>query len=406
MSNDHLEVADVFRQYGSAYLDRYGDVVSPEQRRVINDIVNCRTAALGGEVKQCDSCGHTQVFFHSCRNRHCPKCQAAARAEWMESQARDLLPGVEYYHIVFTIAAKLANLALQNKAIFYAILFRAVSETLQIIARDPKHLGADIGFLAVLHTWSQRLDHHPHIHCVIPGGGVSPDGTRWISCRKDFFLPVRVLSALFQKKLLLYLNAAYERGELSFHGKLKDLSESKIWKSFLSSLYTCPWVVYAKPPFGGPEQVLKYLARYTHRVAISNQRLISLQDGKVTFRWKDRANGDTPRTMKLDAVEFIRRFLLHTLPSGFMRIRHYGFLSNRSRRDRLPLIRKLLPAIQKSPPAPIEITQDSPAGSDQAERSDRCPVCKQGHMHVIEEITPDPEFQYHPKSAPAPADTS
>jgi hypothetical protein len=406
MSVGHLEVADVFRQHGSAYLERYGNATSPDQRRVMKDIVNCRTAALGGEVKQCDTCGHTEVFFHSCRNRHCPKCQATAREKWLDDRARDLLAGVQYYHLVFTITAKLARVALQNKLVLYAILFRAASEALQTIARDPKHLGAEIGFLAVLHSWSQRLDHHPHLHCVIPGGGISLDGSRWVPCRKDFFLPVRVLSALFQKKFLCYLNAAYQRGELSFHGKVQDLAEPKKWKQFLSSLYQARWVVYAKPPFGGPQQVLKYLAGYTHRVAISNQRLVSLDDGKVTFRWKDRANGNQPRTLNVDAVEFIRKFLLHTLPSGFMRIRHYGFLSNRSRRDKLPLVRKLLSQTQESASAPVEVPEELLTDSVQAERSDRCPVCKQGRMRLVEEIKPDLNSHYDVTSTLIPADTT
>lgn len=406
MSDSQLEVADIFRQHGSTYLDRYGNITSPNQRRVMNDIVNCRTATLGGQVKQCDACGHTEVFFHSCRNRHCPKCQATARAQWLEARAQDLLAGVEYYHLVFTITAKLARVALQNKLVLYAILFRAASEALQTIARDPKHLGAEIGFLAVLHSWSQRLDHHPHLHFVIPGGGISQDGSRWVPCRKDFFLPVRVLSALFQKKFLSYLNAACQKGELSFRGKLEDLAEPQKWKRFLSSLYDSRWVVYAKPPFGGPQQVLKYLAGYTHRVAISNQRLVSLHDGKVTFRWKDRANGNKPRSLTLDAAEFIRRFLLHTLPQGFMRIRHYGFLSNRSRRDKLPLVRKLLSEIQQSTPARVEVPEELVTNSVQPERSDSCPVCKEGRMRLVEEIKPDLEYRDELTCTLLPADTS
>jgi hypothetical protein len=407
MSNAHLEVADIFRHHGSAYLEKYGNAISAEQRRVMNDILNCRTRALGGAVKECDRCGHKETFFHSCRNRHCPKCQAAARGEWLDARAHDLLSAVQYYHVVFTITAKLAPLALQNKSVLYALLFRAVSETLKAIAQDPKHLGAgQIGFLAVLHTWSQRLEHHPHLHCVIPGGGISLDGNRWIPCRKEFFLPVRILSALFQKKFLSYLNAAYQKGELSFYGKLKQLGDPKIWKCFLSSLYDVRWVVYAKPPFGGPEQVLKYLAGYTHRVAISNHRLISLQDGKVTFRWKDRAKGNEDRTLTLDAVEFLRRFLQHTLPSGFMRIRHYGFLSNRSRRDKLPLVRKLLADAQDQTPAPIEVPKELTTNSDQPERFDRCPVCKEGRMRLVEEIKPDLNSRYDLTSTVVPADTS
>ena len=389
MNTAQLEVADVFRQHGSAYLQKYGAATTSEQRRIMNAIASCRTAALGGQVKQCDTCGHTQVFFHSCRDRHCPKCQAAARGEWLDARAHDLLPGIEYYHVVFTILATLAPLTLQNKSVVYSLLFRAVSETLRAIAQDPTHLGAEIGFLAVLHTWSQRLDHHPHIHCVVPGGGLSLARDRWVPCRRKFFLPVRVLSALFKKKFLRYLDAAYRKGLLSLHGKLKDLGAPKEWKRFLSSLYRASWVVYAKKPFGGPELVLKYLARYTHRVAISNQRLISLHNGKVTFRWKDRANGNTDRTLTLEAVEFIRRFLLHTLPPGFMRIRHYGFLSNRSRHDKLPLIRKLLGQTEQTSAAPFEVPEELIADSVHPEKADRCPACKEGRMRVVEEITPD-----------------
>jgi len=407
MSNSQLEVADVFEAYGTAYLEANANATFAEQRRVMNDIVNCRTAALGGEVEQCDTCGHTEVLFHSCRNRHCPKCQAAARADWLDARAQDLLPGVEYYHVVFTVPDdKVADVALQNKRVVYRILFRAAAETLMTIARDPKHLGAEIGFLTVLHTWGQQLLHHPHVHCVVAGGGIAPDGERWISCRKNFFLPVRVLSRLFQKKFLAYLDGAYRSAKLSFRGKLDGLDDPEAWKRFLASLYDLDWVVYAKPPFGGPERVLKYLARYTHRVAISNQRLVSLDDGKVTFRWKDYAHGNAQRTMTLDAVEFIRRFLLHTLPVGFVRIRHYGFLANRKRRERLALCRKLLGNADDAMPAAVEVPEEPISDAADKEKSHRCPVCKEGRMLFVETLQPVPKRSGLPHTSVSRCDTT
>jgi hypothetical protein len=407
MSSSQLEVADVFEAYGTAYLEANANATSAEQRRVMNDIVNCRTAALGGEVEQCDTCGHTEVLFHSCRNRHCPKCQAAARADWLDARAQDLLPGVDYYHVVFTVPDdKVADVALQNKRVVYRILFRAAAETLLTIARDPKHLGAEIGFLAVLHTWGQQLLHHPHVHCVVAGGGIAPEGERWISCRKDFFLPVRVLSRLFQKKFLAYLDGAYRSAKLSFRGKLDGLDDPEAWKRFLASLYDLDWVVYAKPPFGGPERVLKYLARYTHRVAISNQRLVSLDDGKVTFRWKDYAHGNAQRTMTLDAVEFIRRFLLHTLPVGFVRIRHYGFLANRKRRERLALCRKLLGNADDAMPAAVVVPEELISDAAEKEKSHRCPICKEGRMHFVETLQPALKRSALPHTSMSPCDTT
>jgi len=390
-----LELADIVREYGSVYLARYGNAMPPEQRKALKDIVAYRTAAQGGHVKQCDQCGHMEVFYDSCRNparRRDPKCQAAARAEWMEARAADLLERVKYHHAVFTLPEQLGPVALQNKRVVYGLLFRAVAETLQTIAKDPKHLGAEIGFLAILHTWGQRLNHHAHIHCVIPGGGLSFDGQRWIPCRKNFFLPVRVLSALFRGKFLSYLKEAFQKGKLSFHGQLQSLADENNWKRFLRSLRQGDLVVYTKPPFGGVHQVLKYLARYTHRVAISNQRLLSLEDGKVRFRWKDYQNGHKQRTMTLDAVEFIRRFLLHVLPNGFMRIRYYGFLANRKRREKIALCRRLLGLGDKpsiSPPQPVQEGLDAPS---QLDDFTLCPVCKKGHMINVETIQPQPSW--------------
>ena len=393
-----LEVADIVRAYGGAYLARYGNVTFPEQRRVLRDIVDCRTAALGGHVKQCDQCGHIEVFYDSCRNRHCPKCQAAARAEWMEARAEDLLETVDYYHAVFTIPQQLGPLALQNKRVVYGLLFRAVAETLQTIAKDPKHLGAEIGFLAILHTWGQRLNHHPHIHCVIPGGGLSFDGQRWIPCRKTFFLPVRVLSALFQGKFLSYLTVAFHQGTLSFHGHLQSLADENNWRRFLRSLRQKDWVVYTQPPFGGAPQVLKYLARYTHRVAISNQRLVSLEEGKVRFSWKDYRKSRKPRTMTLDAVEFLRRFLLHVLPHGFMRIRYYGFLANRNRREKLALCRRLLGLAEHPTPCTPETPKSQGDEAVHTDPSPLCPLCKKGRMVEVETVYPQPK-----RSLPSPS---
>jgi len=393
MSGAQLEVADVFRLYGAAYLDTYGHRTSNEQRQVLRNIINCRTSALGGHVKKCDKCGHKEVYFNSCRDRHCPKCQAAARAEWLEARAQDLLPGVDYFHLVFTLPDRLNSVTIQNKRLIYTILFRAASEALITIAHDPKHLGAQIGFLSVLHTWSQRLQLHPHLHCVVPGGGISPDGKQWLSSRKDFFLPVRVLSSLFQKKFLYYLTQAFSKRELSLRGSAQRLTDAHNWKQFVGTLRKSKWVVYAKPPFDSADRVLKYLARYTHRVAITNQRLIGLDNSKVKFHWKDYANGNVQRTMSLDAVEFIRRFLLHTLPSRFMRIRHYGFLSNRNRNEKLALCRELLPH-QEIESNNVESSDATKSESQDYEDIDLCPACKEGRLRTVETIKPDQEMAW------------
>ena len=388
MNGHRPEVADVFVQYGSAYQQAYG--TSLEHRRILGALTSCRTAALGGHRKQCESCGHEVIAYNSCRNRHCPKCQAAARAQWLEARAADLLE-VPYFHVVFTLPHRIGPLALQNKRLLYGMLFRAVAETLGTIAGDPKHLGAHIGFLAVLHTWGQQLHHHPHIHCVVPGGGMARDGTHWVPCRKRFFLPVRVLSRLFRQKFLFALRAAFGRGALCFHGKLETLAETKNWNRLLRDLEAHDWVVYAKPPFGGPAQVLKYLARYTHRVAISNQRLVALENGKVTFRWTDYAQGNHPRTMTLEAGEFIRRFLLHSLPKGFQRIRQYGFLANRVRQQQLARCRELLGRaeedVARSDTEPVERTGSTGASTPEAPVPDRsCPACHKGRMIVVATI--------------------
>src|SRR5450631_4504332 len=303
-----LEVADIFRQAGSAYRQQHADALSRGQRCVMSAIERCRTAALGGHVEQCDNCGHQRIAFNSCRNRHCPKCQSLIRARWLEDRQADLLP-VEYFHVVFTMPEAIAAIAYQNKAVVYDILFHATAETLRTIAATPKHLGAEIGFIAILHTWGQNLQHHPHVHCVVPGGGLSADGERWVACRPGFFLSVRVLSRVYRGKFLALLRSAFDRGKLSFHGKQATLADPVVFQSRLSIATKTEWVVHAKPPFGGPEQVLKYLARYTHRAAISNRRLIRLEGDEVEFLWKDYADRSRRKTMTLKAVEFIRRFL-------------------------------------------------------------------------------------------------
>jgi hypothetical protein len=370
--NEHrLEVADVFRQHGQEFLNRWGDVLSPQQRRALRDIGACRTAALGTHVEQCDHCGHQEIAYQSCRNRHCPKCHSRTRDEWLRDRAEEILP-VPYCHVVFTLPHELAPLALQNPRVIYGILFRAVAESLLEMAADPKRLGARIGFLAVLHTWSQKLEAHPHIHCVVPAGGISLDGQRWISPRKKkFFLPVKPLGYLFRGKLLAFLEEAFAENRLEFHGQLRELAHPVRFQHLLSTLQDKEWVVYVKPPFGGPQQVLRYLARYTHRVAISNGRLLGLENGRVRFRWRDSQHGNQTKETSLDAVEFIRRFLLHILPSGFVKIRHFGFLSNRNRKTIIQRSRELLP------PSAMEAFVVEP-------HLPLCPVCKVGHLHVID----------------------
>src|SRR5271155_887376 len=379
------ELADIFRIHGPAYLAAFGDSLSAQQKRALRQISVCQTAVLGGRVEQCDHCGHRKIFYCSCRNRHCPKCRSAARAAWLERRGAELLP-VEYFHVVFPLPQPLAPLALQNQRVLYAILFRAASETLLQIGADPKHLGARLGFLAVLHTWGQNLQHHPHLHCVVPGGGIGPD--RWIACRRQFLFPVKVLSRLFRSKFLAYLKSAFHQGEIGFHGMLKPLGEQSNFIAWLKPMAQSEWVVYAKPPFGGPQQVLKYLARYTHRVAISNQRLVALHDGLVTFRWKDYAQGGEPAIMTLQATEFIRRFLLHVLPKGFVRVRHFGFLANRCRQQRLQLCRKLLDIETTTNPESSNPRDDSLTKKKEPKPLDRCPVCKVGCLRPGEILLP------------------
>jgi hypothetical protein len=342
MAAPTLELADIFRRYGPAY--RQTHKLALQQRRVMRAIETCRTPALGGSVEYCGHCHYTHIRYRSCRNRHCPKCQGEARARWVQQRAAELLP-VEYFHVVFTVPQPLAALIFHNKSALYPILFRAASKTLLTIGGDERHLGAEIGFFAVLHSWGQNLHFHPHLHCVATGGGLSPDGRRWIACRPGFFLPVRVLSRLFRRLFLTALEQAYAAGHLRFCSQLQSLVDRPAFAEFLRPLRQLEWVVYAKPPFGSPRQVIAYLGRYTHRVAISNQRLLALTpDGLVTFQWKDYRHPQRPKRMTLDAAEFIRRFLQHDLPSGFQRIRYYGLLANSHRNRKLTHCRAVLSA--------------------------------------------------------------
>jgi hypothetical protein len=378
-----LEVADIFRQYG--YDFQLTHPLLPEQRRVMRAIEQCRTAVLGGHVEQCDACGHQRIAYNSCRNRHCPKCQSLAKARWLQARLADLLP-VEYFHVVFTLPEQLSTVALQNKRVVYNLLFSAAAETLRTIAADPRHLGADIGFLAVLHTWDQTLRHHPHLHCVVPGGGLSVDGEGWRSCRSGFFLPVKVLARLFRRFFLEGLEHAYEKSKLSFHGACAFLAKPTAFNRLLKRVRAREWWVYAKPPFGGPAQVLAYLGRYTHRVAISNQRLLSLKHGEVTFSWRDNRHGQMRSTMTLSAEEFMRRFLLHVLPRGFQRIRQFGLLANRCRGE-LARCRQLLEASEQTVESMCQdyksLYQTVTGTSLQS-----CPACRTGTMKFCAPLVP------------------
>jgi hypothetical protein len=397
MTGQGLEVADVFRHFGPAFRDHHGAALSSARRRAMTAIETCRTAALGGHVERCDDCGHQRIAYNSCRNRNCPKCQGLARAQWLEDRRAELLD-VPHYHVVFTVPDEIAAIAFQNQIVVYEILFRAASETLHKIAADPKHLGAEIGFLAVLHTWGQNLMHHPHLHCLVPGGGIAPDGQRWIACRPGFFLPVRVLSRLFRGLFLHYLRKAF--AGLNFYGAHRHLQEPAAFDRHLAPLHAAEWVVYAKRPFAGPAQVLEYVGRYTHRVAISNNRLLSMDNGKVRFRWKDYRDGAGQKTMTLDGPEFIRRFLIHVLPDGFHRIRYYGFLGNCHRVRKLELCRALIGMAATSGDATATAVNYRHRFEALTGRSLHCcPHCNAGTMVVITCIAPTAP------GAPAP-DTS
>ena len=384
MSCPKLEVADIFRAHGPAYRHEHAEHLNLPQLKVMSAIEACRTAALGGHVEACTKCGHQHIAYNSCRNRHCPKCQGAASRNWMQARIEDLLP-VEYFHVVFTLPAQIAGIAHQNKAAVYGLLFKASAETLLTIAADPKHLGAQIGMTSVLHTWGSAMTHHPHAHVIVPGGGLSPDGTRWIACRPGFFLSVKVLSRLFRRLFLEGLARLHKAGKLAFFGDLSELADPDIFAAHLAPLRKADWVVYAKPPFGGPEAVLAYLSRYTHRVAISNHRLVSADAGTVAFRWKDYRikRGDRMKVMRLPTSEFIRRFLTHVLPSGFHRIRHAGFLANGIRRDRIEKIRCLI----DTEPRRVRTTgEEDPADAYQRDPCKTCLKCG-GAMIVIETFT-------------------
>lgn len=380
-----LEVADIFRHYGDAYRQARAGHLGRVERRVLSAVELCRTAELGGHSEVCTACGLIRCAYNSCRNRHCPKCQGLARAQWLAARQAELLP-VEYFHVVFTMPAPMAEIAFHNKAKVYNILFRAAAETLRTIAADPRHLGAEIGLVAVLHTWGQNLHHHPHVHCVVPGGGPSLDGGRWVSCRPGFFLPVRVLSRLFRRLFLQYLQTAFDKGMLRFSGNLAGLAQPVAFAKRLADARRCEWIVYAKPPFGGPEQVLAHLGRYTHRVAIANSRLVGLEEHRVSFRWKDYRHHDKPKIMSLDAFEFIRRFLLHALPDGFHRIRHFGFLANSHRQARIALCRKLLSVAPNSEPRPKTHDVGDTHGSTATLRT--CPCC--GGAMIVRDRLPSP----------------
>jgi hypothetical protein len=393
MTRPRHEVAEVIRSCRDAFLEQHGAGLTPVQHRVLDDLTACRTAALGGHVLGCTECGHQEISYNSCGNRHCPKCQGAAAARWLETQAADLLE-TPYFHVVFTLPGALGPIARHNPRAVYGLLMRAAAETLLEVAADPKHLGAEVGVLAVLHTWGQNLTLHPHVHCVVTGGGLSLDGSRWVAGHADFFLPVRVLSRVFRGKFLSGLRAAFRRGRLRFPGGLAPPDRSDRFDALLSEVVRTEWVVYAQAPFGGgAETVLKYLARYTHKAAISNHRLVDLADGRVAFRWKDYAHGGRPGIMTLDSVEFVRRFLMHVLPSGFVRVRHYGLLANRHRQEKLARCRELIgmAATPQADTAPTGADPVTPTVHETTVTPTRvCPRCGADRMVVVAEFPPMP----------------
>jgi hypothetical protein len=398
MSRPALEVADIFRDHGAAWRRANAGHVSLDQMKVMSAIERCRTVALGGHVARCEGCAYTVIAYNSCRNRHCPKCQGAAAREWLAERAAELLP-VGYFHLVFTLPAPVADIAYQNKAVIYDLLFKAAAEATLTIAADPRHLGARIGITAVLHSWGSAMTHHPHVHMIVPGGGLCDRGERWIACRPTFFLPVRVLSRLFRRLFLEMLAAAHEADRLKFFGDHAALADRAIFAAFLAPLRKVEWVVYAKKPFGGPQAVLAYLSRYTHRVAISNRRLISADETAVTFRWKDyRIEGHARyKTMTLPTHEFIRRFLMHVLPKGFHRIRHYGLFANGNRAENVALARKLLamPPSESEPDTRLSFEPDQPRTLPKP-----CPCCG-GRMIIIETFARGCEPKRQPTPAPA-----
>ena len=386
MKKPVIEVSDIFREN----LDKIGKI-SPEKWKVVNAIISCRTARLGGHVYECDNCGHEIISYNSCRNRHCPKCQGLARAKWLDNRMKELLP-VEYFHVVFTIPDILNRTALCNKEVVYNILFRAVKETLLEASLNPKNIGARIGFLAILHTWGQNLLDHPHIHCVVPGGGLSDDGNSWISSKSGFLISVKVLKKLFRGKFLDYLKRAFQDHKLHFYGENKELEIPKHFQKLIDQAYAKEWVVYVKKPFSGPKQVLQYLGKYTHRVAISNHRIIDVKDDRVIFKWKDYKDGNTMKTMSVSVEEFMRRFLLHVIPKRFVRIRFYGLLSNRNKKEMLIKCRELL----------HETTNDDETAEENPDTGETsmigiiendylvCPECQKGKMFIVMVIEPQP----------------
>jgi hypothetical protein len=386
MERPTLEVADVFRRYGELYRHMHGASMSGEQRRVMAAIEVCRTAVLGGHLERCDQCDYERNCFNSCRDRHCPKCQSLARAQWIEHRLAELLD-CPYFHVVFTVPDEIAAIAYQNKGVVYDILFHTTAETLKTIGADPKHLGAEIGFFAVLHSWGQNLMFHPHLHCVVPGGGLTADGQRWVRCRARFFLSVRVLSRLFRRLFLESMEKAFNSGKLQFFAALEFLRDPHAFAERIAQAKETDWVVYTKRPFAGPQQVLDYVGRYTHRVAISNNRLIDIDNGRVKFHWKDYRDNSQIKVMDLEADEFIRRFLLHVLPEGFQRIRYYGFLANRDRRNKLALCRQLL-GMQTS----SQTTSIKDYRQRYQELTGRsltlCPRCQKGQMVIVESLPP------------------
>lgn len=375
-----VEVADIFHKYGDSY--RKAHKLPLRILKVMSAIENCRTSNLGGHVDECDTCGYLKISYNSCRNRHCPKCQGLAREKWLTARKKELLP-VHYFHLVFTLPDKLNSLTLQNQREIYTILFKSSSETLLELGKDIKYLGAEIGFISILHTWGQNLMDHPHVHCLAPGGGLSLDGDRWIFTRKKFFIPVKVLSRLFRGKFLANLKKAYQRKKLEFQGNLKLMNQQQNFQKLLDELYKKEWVVYCKPPFSNSEQILEYLGRYTHRVAISNNRITDIENGKVTFRWRDYKNGNQNKTMQLDAFEFIRRFLLHILPDKFVKIRHYGILSNRTRKTKIKRCQEILSTKDRGQAETI-LDLKSLESETQKNNFEKCPVCGNGIMIVKE----------------------
>jgi hypothetical protein len=386
-----LEVADVIRAAGPTFVDRARTHFGRQRWKVFNAILHCRTAALGGHIDECSRCGHRAISYNSCRNRHCPKCQSNARHRWLEARRTELLP-TRYVHVVFTLPHEFAPLALVNQKVVYGLLFRFVAETLMEFARDSRLLGAEIGFFAVLHTWNQKLEHHPHIHCVVPEGGIALDGSRWMRPRYDWFLPVKAMAEAFRGKFLDALREAFAAGQLHFPGQLKNLATPHAFAALLQQSCRHKWVCYAKRPFGGPEHVLQYLGNYTHRVAISNHRLVGLETGKVSFRWRDSAHHNKKRVMTLNVEEFLRRFFLHVLPHGFVRIRHFGLLTNRNRKQRIQLCRELLQAAGATLPPP-----DSRASASAASFW-LCPLCGR-QMVIVERLARGATSQRPPPKA-------